>query len=54
MKQEIIAENLRLLYVAITRAKKKLYITTSKKVKVFGRLKPEVENKIFSIIGTTN
>lgn len=54
MKQEIIAENLRLLYVAITRAKKKLYITTSKKVKAFGRLKPEVENKIFSIIGTTN
>jgi len=29
LKQEILAENLRLLYVAITRAKNKLYITTS-------------------------
>ena len=29
LKQEILSENLRLLYVAITRAKNKLYITTS-------------------------
>ncbi len=50
LKQDLIAENLRLLYVAITRAKRKLYITTSEKVKVFGRLKKEEPNKIFDII----
>ena len=33
LKQEILSENLRLLYVAITRAKQKLYITVSKKSK---------------------
>ena len=51
MKQELIAENLRLLYVAITRAKRKLYITTSNKVKSFGKYKKEDFNKIFEIIG---
>ena len=30
-------ENFRLLYVAITRAKRKLYITTSSKTKSFGK-----------------
>jgi len=49
LKQELIAENLRLLYVAITRAKRKLYITTSNKVKSFGKLKQEEPNKIFEI-----
>lgn len=33
LKQEILSENLRLLYVAITRAKQKLYITVSRKSK---------------------
>ncbi len=50
LKQELISENLRLLYVAITRAKRKLYITTSNKVKSFGKLKQEEPNKIFEII----
>ena len=50
LKQELISENLRLLYVAITRAKRRLYITTSNKVKSFGKLKQEDPNKIFSII----
>ena len=50
LKQEIVAENLRLLYVAITRAKRKLFITTSEKVKSFGKLKKEDPNKIFDII----
>ena len=50
MKQELIAENLRLLYVAITRAKKYLYITTSNKVKSFGKFKKEEPNMIFSIL----
>ena len=50
LKQELVAENLRLLYVAITRAKKKLYISTSEKVKLFGKYKKEEPNKIFEII----
>lgn len=33
LKEFLLAENLRLLYVAITRAKKKLYITTNKSAK---------------------
>ena len=45
LKQETIEENLRLLYVAITRAKRKLNITTAKKY----RYKAE-PNKIFNII----
>lgn len=50
LKQELVAENLRLLYVAITRAKRQLFITTSNKVKAFGKLKSEEPNKIFDII----
>ena len=50
LKQELVAENLRLLYVAITRAKKKLFITTSKLVKNFNYYKKEDYNKIFDII----
>ena len=50
LKQELVAENLRLLYVAITRAKKHLYITTSNLVKSFGRLKKEDKNTIFYLI----
>lgn len=33
-KQEIVEENLRLLYVAITRAKKRLYLTVSKNINI--------------------
>jgi len=45
LKQEIIEENLRLLYVAITRAKRKLYLTCAKRY----RYKAE-QNEIFNII----
>ena len=45
LKQEAIEENLRLLYVAVTRAKKRLYLTTSKKY----RFKTE-PNEIFNLI----
>lgn len=38
MKQELIAENLRLLYVAITRAKKYLYFTAARKTKSFEKI----------------
>ena len=37
LKQEILHENLRLLYVAITRAKKKIFFTVSQKQNIFGR-----------------
>lgn len=47
LKQEILSENLRLLYVAITRAKNKLIITTSNKEKSFGKLKDSEPNVIF-------
>ena len=43
-----IAENFRLLYVAITRAKRKLYITVSKKSKSFGKLKDNEPSIFFS------
>lgn len=47
LKQEILAENLRLLYVAITRAKNKLYITASSKIKSFGKEKASEPSVIF-------
>ena len=37
LKKEILSENLRLLYVAVTRAKHKLFITTSTKSKRYGK-----------------
>ena len=46
IKEEMLAENLRLLYVAITRAKRYLYFTVSTKMKSFER----VENVEPSII----
>ncbi|MBR1460518.1 ATP-dependent helicase [bacterium] len=47
LKQEILAENLRLLYVAITRAKNKLFLCASKKEQSFGKLKDSEPNIIF-------
>ena len=47
MKQELIAENLRLLYVAITRAKQKLYFTVSRKAKSFEKIVTQQPSIIF-------
>jgi DNA helicase-2/ATP-dependent DNA helicase PcrA len=48
LKKEILAENLRLLYVAITRAKNKLYITVSKNIKNrFNRVQKQDVSTIF-------
>lgn len=48
LKQEILAENLRLLYVAITRAKNQLIFSSCKKSKTrFGKLQPNAESVIF-------
>ena len=49
LKKEILEENLRLLYVAITRAKRKLYFTCSQKQKNFyGKEEKIEENIIFN------
>ncbi len=47
LKKELLAENLRLLYVAITRAKQKLYITTSRKALSFGKTIEQEPSSIF-------
>lgn len=47
MKQELLSENLRLLYVAITRAKKYLYFTTSLKTKSFDKIIEQEPSLIF-------
>ncbi len=47
MKEEQIAEHLRLLYVAITRARKQLYFTTSRKIKSFDKIIEQEPNTIF-------
>ncbi|MDR1168025.1 MAG: ATP-dependent helicase [Heliobacteriaceae bacterium] len=49
-KHEILAENLRLLYVAITRAKKRLFFTVSTQTKSFGRITAQEPGTIFSIL----
>ena len=48
LKSELLAENLRLLYVAITRAKLKLFITTSKKSTAYGKTVEQEPNIIFT------
>ncbi len=51
LKQEILSENLRLLYVAITRAKNKLFITVSQNTKNrFGKVQKQNINTIFEEI----
>ena len=45
-----IHENLRLLYVAITRAKQKLYITAAKKQKIYNKFKNATVSQIFNDI----
>ena len=54
LKQEILSENLRLLYVAITRAKNKLIITTSLNIKNrYGKMQKSQPNVIFETILNT-
>lgn len=50
MKQELASENLRLLYVAITRAKRQLYFTTSRTIKSYTNTVEEEPSIIFSDI----
>ena len=48
MKQELVSENLRLLYVAITRAKKHLYFSASRKTKSFEKIIDQEPSLIFA------
>ena len=48
LKSELLAENLRLLYVAITRAKRKLVVTVSRKSKSFEKTVDQTPSLIFS------
>ena len=47
LKTEIVEENYRLAYVGITRAKKKLLITSAKNYKFFARIQPKEISEIF-------
>ena len=55
IKQELVSENLRLLYVAITRAKKYLYFTVSRKTKSFEKVVEQEPSLIFTeLLGGNN
>ena len=47
IKQELLAENLRLLYVAVTRAQKHLYFTVSQKTKSFEKVMAQEPSAVF-------
>jgi hypothetical protein len=50
IKQGLLAENLRLLYVAITRARKHLYFTVSQKAKSFEKVMAQEPSAVFKSI----
>lgn len=52
LKEFLLAENFRLLYVAITRAQRKLFITASKTAKPYGKIVEQEPSVIFSILKT--
>ena len=54
MKEEIVAENLRLLYVAITRAKRKLCFSVSTKTKSFEKIVEQEPSSIFEMVEVLN
>ncbi len=55
LKEFLLAENLRLLYVAITRAKRKLFFTVSKISKPYGKEKEQKPSAIFEkLLNTRN
>ncbi|MBQ7287722.1 MAG: UvrD-helicase domain-containing protein [Candidatus Gastranaerophilales bacterium] len=47
LKMEIIEENFRLIYVGITRAKKKLLLSTASNYKFFSKVQPKIASEIF-------
>lgn len=53
LKEFLLAENFRLLYVAITRAKRKLFITASRTTKSFGQMRAQEPSIIFESLVKT-
>ena len=47
LKKEIIEENFRLMYVGITRAKKKLFISASNSYKIYNKVRPSKNSEFF-------
>ena len=47
LKKDIIEENFRLIYVGITRAKKKLLLSSAKNYKFFSKIQPKEASEIF-------
>lgn len=50
LKKEIQEENLRLAYVGVTRAKRKLYISSAKEYKIYNKTREKLPNQVFDII----
>lgn len=48
LKEFLLAENLRLFYVAVTRAKRKLFVSVSKSSKSFGKMVNQTPSIVFS------
>ncbi len=48
LKTDILDENFRLAYVGITRAKKKLYLTSAKNYKIFNKKQQKEPNELFT------
>ena len=50
LKQEVLHENLRLFYVAITRAKRRIFFSCPKRQKMFGRMRDVEVSELFNSI----
>ena len=50
LKKDIVEENYRLIYVGITRAKKKLFMSTANKYKFYNREKDFLASEIFEVV----
>ncbi len=49
LKKEILDENFRLMYVGITRAKNKLYLSSALEYKIFNKVKEKAPNELFEL-----
>lgn len=49
LKKEILDENFRLIYVGITRARRKLYLSSAKEYKIFNKMRKKEESEILNL-----
>ncbi len=49
LKKEIMEENLRLAYVGVTRAKRKLYLSSAREYKIYNKVREKAPNGMFDI-----